>query len=95
MKSQFYFPYEPITGYANNDNKNQILVNKGIKNKVHKKIIELPYIPTKEMKVDLSTYSEFYGFTKNELQWINDCNQIFNITNIIIEIDRIKIWLEY
>lgn len=95
MKAEFYFPEEPITGYGKNDNKEQQLANEGIKNKVHGKLIELPCLPTKEMKVDISSFADLYGFTKMEMEWIEDCNQYHYITNILVKVDRLEIWLEY
>ncbi len=95
MKAEFYFPEQPITGYGKNDNKEQKLANEGIKSKVHKKLIELPCLPTKEMQVDISSFADLYGFTKKEMEWIEDCNQYHYITNIFVKVDRLKIWLEY
>lgn len=95
MKVEFYFPEEPITGYGKNDNPEQIKANSGIKEKVHKKVIELPCIPNKEMQVDISSFSEIFGFSKEELEWINDCNQYHYITNIFIKPNHLEVWLEY
>ena len=57
MKVEFYFPEDPITGYGKNDNPEQIEANKTIKDKVHEKVIEIPCLPTKEMQVDISSFS--------------------------------------
>ena len=95
MKVEFYFPEQPIVGYGNDNNKEQHLANEGIKNKVHKKLIELPCLPTKEMQVDISSFSDLYGFSKKEMEWIEDCNQYHYITSIFVKVDRLEIWLEY
>ena len=95
VKAEFYFPEEPITGYGGNVNKKRELANSGIKKKVHNKLIELPSLPTKEMQVDISSFSDIYNFNDNEIEWINDCNQYHYITNIFVKIDRVEIWLEY
>jgi hypothetical protein len=97
MKAEFYFPGEPITGYGNSgcNSKEQSLANEGIKNKVHKRRIELPCLPTKEMQVDISSFADLYGFTKNEMEWIQDCNQHHYITEIFVKVDRLEIWLEF
>jgi hypothetical protein len=95
MKAEFFFPDDPITGYGENDNKEQQLANEGIKSKVHNKPIELPCVPTKEMQVDISSFADLYGFTKEEMAWIEDCNQYHHITDIFMKVDRLEIWLQY
>jgi hypothetical protein len=95
MKVEFYFPEEPITGYGTNENPEQIEVNKTIKEKVHKKVIEIPCVPTKEMQVDISAFSEVFAFSKEEMRWINDCSQHHYITNVFIKPTHLEVWLEY
>lgn len=92
MKAQFFFPEQPITGYSNPES--HTLLNEGIKNKVHGILIDLPCLPTKEMQVDISSFAYIFGFTKDEIDWINDCNEYHQITEIFIKPDRIEIWLE-
>jgi hypothetical protein len=97
MKVEFYFPEDPITGYDGSYRLKleQSEVNKTIKEKVHNKIVEIPCIPTKEMQVDISSFAEIFGFSKEEMEWIEDLNQYFFITNIFIKPTHLEVWLEY
>lgn len=96
MKVEFYFPEDPITGY-NGDYRlklEQSEVNKTIMKKVHDKIVEIPCIPTKGMGVDISSFAEIFGFSKEEMEWIYDCNQYYFITHIFIKPTHLELWLE-
>lgn len=97
MKVEFYFPDDPITGYNGNYRLKleQSEVNKTIMEKVHNKIVETPCIPTKEMEVDISSFAEIFGFSKEEMEWIDDCNQYYFITHIFIKSTHLEVWLEY
>jgi hypothetical protein len=97
MKVEFFFTEGPIIGYGTNDwqNHEQIEVNKTIKEKVHKKVIEIPCLPTKEMQVDISAFSEVFGFSKEEMEWIDDCNQHHYITDVFIKPTHLEVWLQY
>jgi len=95
MKVEFYFPEEPITGYGANENHERKEVNKTIKEKVHRKVIEIPCVPTTTMQIDISTFSEVFGFSIREMAWINDCNEHHFITNIFIKPKHLELWLEY
>lgn len=93
MKVEFYFPVNPITGYDKNDEVQEI--NKKIKEKVHNKIIEITCVPTKEMEVDISSFSEVFGFSKEEMEWINDFNEHHYIRYIFIKPTHLELWLEF
>jgi len=95
MKVEFYFPKGPITGYGTNVHHELIEVNRTIKEKVHEKVIEIPCLPTKKMMVDISAFSEVFGFSKEEMEWIEDCNQYYYITDIFIKPTHLEVWLEY
>jgi hypothetical protein len=95
MKVEFYFPKEPITGYGTNDKPEQIEVNRKIKEKVHKKVIEIPCVPTKEMQVDIASFVEVFGFSEEEMEWIEDCNQYHYITSVFVKPTHLEVWLEY
>lgn len=94
MKVEFYFEEDPISGYGKDDNPEQIKVNECIRKKVHGKVIEIPCMPTKEMIVDISSFSEVFGFSSKELEWINDCNQSQHITDIVIKPLYLELWLQ-
>ena len=95
MKVEFYFPEDPITGYGERGWLERSEVNKTIRKKVYNKIVEIPCIPTKGMQVDISSFEEIFGFSKEEMEWIEDCNQYFFITNIFIKPTHLELWLEY
>lgn len=95
MKVEFYFPDEPILGYGNDDSPSQVNANKGIKEKVHGKVIDIPCMPIIKMQVDISSFAQIFGFSKEELEWIDDCNQYQYITAIFIKPNHLEVWLEY
>ena len=94
MKVDFYFDDEPIPGYGTNQNPELIEVNRTIQEKVNEKIIEIPCVPTKEMTVDISAFSEVFGFSKKEMKWIEDCHQYYSINDIIIRPTHLEVYLE-
>ena len=65
----------------------------GIFKKVNNKEITLPMIPTKEMAIDLSSFNSYFKFTKKEVEAIKDCNQIYEINNIIVTLSNIELWI--
>lgn len=97
MKVEFYFRDDPITGYNGSYSikLEESEVNKTIKKKVHDKIVEIPCIPTKEMQVDISSFADIFGFSKEEMEWIDDCNQYYFITHIFIKPTHLEVWLDY
>lgn len=94
MKVEFFFPREPIWGYVKNNGPDQVKVNAEIKEKVHNKVVEIPCVPSKEMRVDISSFAQIFGFTKEELEWIDDGNDYFYITNILIKPGHLELFLE-
>jgi hypothetical protein len=95
MKVEFYFPDHPIQFNSENIHYQELIkVNKGIKNKVHNKIVDLPCLPTKDMKVDLYSFSDLYGFNELEKDWIGNNLPFYHITNILIKVDCLELWLE-
>ena len=95
MKVEFYFPEDPITGYGERGWPEQREVNKTIMKKVHNKIVEIPCIPTKEMQVDIASFAEIFGFSKEEMAWIEDLNQYYFVTCIFIKPTHLEVWIEY
>lgn len=93
MKVEFYFPEDPIVGY--NDINEIKEVNKTIKKKVHKKVIEIPCVPTEKMQVDISSFSHVFGFSKKEMSWIKDSNEQHYITDVFIKPTHLEVWLNY
>lgn len=52
--------------------------------KIESADIDFPCIPTKEMIIDLVAFRKCYNFTKDELSILCDCNNLFQIDEIII-----------
>lgn len=94
MKVEFVFYNDPITGYDVRHEKEIDPINLSIRDTVHGKIIDLPCIPTKEMRIDLSTFQEIYGFSEKEMEWIDDCNYLFSILHIIITPTHLEVWID-
>lgn len=94
MKAQFFFPDEFFNDHILSDSLEILQLIESIKEKVHNTLIELLCVPTKEMAIDISSFAEAYKFTKAELYWITDDNQIMTISDMIIKCDRLEIWLE-
>jgi len=88
-KVQLVFIELPFAPYYEYDEK--LILN--IKEKVNNKEIELPIIPTKEMKLDLSTFNSDFEFTEKEIEAIDDCNQLYDIDTIVVTSSNVEIWL--
>ena len=93
MKIEFYFWEDPIRGYTEMTDEHY-KVNKTIKEKVHYKVIEIPFLPTKEMEVDISSFEKVFGFSKKEMEWLDDCNGIKVIAKVVIKPTHLEVWLE-
>jgi hypothetical protein len=65
----------------------------GIAKKVNNTPIELPYIPNKSMMIDLPEFKDVFKFNQDELEALNDCNELFKITNIVINPSYTEVWL--
>ena len=92
MKVKFYFREEPITWCKGNEISEITKVNRAIIEKVQNKIIDIPCLPTKEMQVDICSFHDIFGFTTNEMEWIDDC--FYHVTNIMIRPDYLEVWLD-
>ena len=79
-------PFEPYYEYDE-----KLILN--IKEKVNNKEIMLPIIPTKDMKIDLSTFNINFDFTDKEMEAINDCNKLYDIDTIVVTSSNVEIWL--
>lgn len=93
-KISFFFCDIPITGYSDSEWENLKVVNQSIINKVNYKIIDIPYMPAKNMTVDILSFNDFFDFSKNEYEWLDDCNNIFDIDNLMMNPNFIEIWLK-
>jgi hypothetical protein len=88
-KAQLVFIELPFTPYYEYDEK--LILD--IKEKVNNKEITLPIIPTKDMQIDLSTFNIDFEFTEKQTEAIDDCNQLYDIDNIIVTSSNVEIWL--
>lgn len=88
-KIQLVFLELPFTPYYEYDEK--LILN--IKEKVNNKEIKLPIIPTKEMKIDLSTFDSDFEFTEKQIEAIDDGNQLYDIDNIVVTSSNVEIWI--
>ena len=90
MKVQLVFTDLPIKPYHIFDK----TVMLSILEKVNQTEIDLPFSPSKEMKIDLSTFDSVFNFSEIELEAIEDSNSIFDIKTIVITCNNIELWLD-
>jgi len=95
MKVELVFLNDPICGYDVVRHQEEIdKINLRIKETVHGKIIDFPCVPTKEMQIDLSQFSEIYNFDDEEMSWIDACNYAYSIPYIRITPTHLEVWLD-
>lgn len=58
------------------------------------KIVELPCMPKIGDAIEILSFKEFFGFTKNECSYFNDIGMLY-VDDITIKYGRIVVWLDY
>lgn len=96
IKAILIFKSNPISGYNKEfKNYNEIPeVNLSLGLKVKSKKIDIPFLPTKEVIIDILPFNEVYKFSNKEIKWLLDFNNLFEITEIIMSNDTVNLWLE-
>jgi hypothetical protein len=97
MKAELHFSGQPITideRYREEVKEEIIRLNESINEKVKDKIISIPCLPTKEMAIDLLAFSSIFGFTEEEISYI-DCAPFYPVADIIIYPKHIRVSLDY
>jgi hypothetical protein len=58
--------------------------------KVNNKIFDIPYLPTKEMHIDLIAFRKVFNFNARELDFLED-NQYFVIDIIFMHLEHLEL----
>ena len=65
-------------------------IENSIIKKVNNKIFDIPYLPTKEMKINLIAFRNIFKFNAKELDFLED-NQYFLIGSIFMELEHLEL----
>jgi hypothetical protein len=90
MKVSFYLD-ENIT--EDHFPESEILIGKSIQNKINNTVFELPFLPTKGMKVDLCLFTEVLGFNTDQKRFLELDSPLFVVYDLYIKPDGIEICL--
>jgi hypothetical protein len=66
----------------------------GVFEKIEGSQINLKFVPTKEMGIDLSSFENELKLSEKEIEYLTDGNQLFCIHSIDITSSGLTIWLE-
>jgi hypothetical protein len=97
MKAELHFSGQPIridNRYREEAKEEMIRLNESINEKVKDKIISIPCLPTKEMAIDLLAFLSIFGFTEEEISYIERA-PFYPVADVIIYPKHIRVSLDY
>ena len=92
MKVEFYILDEALCFV---DSDLLMKLSRSIRNKVHGKFVDIPCMPTKGILIDMAAFADIFGFSEEELFWIEDGSQYHTVMNIIVKQTHLELWLVF
>lgn len=97
MKAELHFSGQPFLIMQQYDEEEKVILerlNKSINKKIEGKIISIPCLPTKEIGINLLAFSSIFGFTEEEIYYL-DSAPFYDIVDVIIYPKHIRVSLDY
>jgi hypothetical protein len=96
MKAELHFSGQPFMVMEQYDEKEKEILrrlNESINKKIEGKIISIPCLPTKDMAINLFAFSSIFGFTEEEMYYI-ESEPFYNVVDVIVYPKHIRISLD-
>ena len=95
VKFEISLPMNLSYGRATEEVREEMLkIERVISSKIESVIFDLPFLPTKEMSVDILEFGDFFGLSEEEYEYIvNYCDGIHDISSLMITPEYLEVAL--